>query len=280
MAMGWTDLDHAIEGKTLWSICEFLKSKQITYEYQHSRDVLNKDGELAKRRIDLYLPEYKIGVECDENGHADRFKEDEQLRETQMLSAGIRMFHYNPDAKDFDMDETIKQLNKVIKERMLEMYMTTKDTKYLSELMRDVNENSIDAKYYEMFSESLFGGGYTVDFDNVWKMLGYARKDPAKRALLKYASEDIDFSFPPESGKLNPDGRPMEKIMLTVDCFKHFCMMANTDEARSIRMWYLKMEKQYEQLLLSVSFRLSQSKSKVITAVKKITTKKAKNKSI
>jgi phage anti-repressor protein len=253
MAMGWTDLDHAIEGKTLWSICEFLKSKQIAYEYQHSRDVLNKDGELAKRRIDLYLPEYKIGVECDENGHADRFKEDEQLRETQMLSAGIRMFHYNPDAKDFDMDETIKQLNKVIKERMLEMYMKTKDTQYLSELLKDLNENSIEAKYYDMFHTSLCGKGFIVDFDNVWKFIGYSDKGHAKTALKNKLVENIDFSFCEYSQKLGKEGRPSEKIMLTVEAFKMFCMMANTYTGRQVRLWYIKMEETYKDIIFGLA---------------------------
>jgi len=265
--------DYAIEAVSLYPICKYLKEQNIRYEYQFNVACYG-------RRIDLYLPEYSLGIECDEHGHRDRAVKDEILREDQLTTVGIDIFRYNPHEKNFDVSNVVEKLKVVIKEKQTEMAITSGDEKQIRKLLNEFNENSIERKYYDTFGESILGKGFVVDFDNVWKMLGYARKDPAKRALLKYASEDIDFSFPPESGKLNPDGRPMEKIMLTVDCFKHFCMMANTDEARSIRMWYLKMEKQYEQLLLSVSFRLSQSKSKVITAVKKITTKKANNKSI
>lgn len=37
-------------------------------------------------------------------------------------------------------------------------------------------------------------------------------------------------------------GQNKETIMLTVDCFKNFCMLAATSKAKEIRTYYIKME--------------------------------------
>lgn len=65
-------------------------------------------------RIDLYLPEYKIAIECDELGHADRDKEYEDMRQKYIEKRlGCSFVRYNPDSKKFNIFYVI---NKVLKE--------------------------------------------------------------------------------------------------------------------------------------------------------------------
>ena len=91
---------------------------------------------------------------------------------------------------------------------------------------------------------------FIVDFDNVWKWLGFSRKDPAKRLLEKHFVIDIDYQlgniFPPNGGKIENEkgdiGRPSETILLTINTFKKFCLKAGTKKADDIHDYYIKLE--------------------------------------
>ena len=59
--------------------------------------------------LDLYFPDYKIVVECDENGHADRKPADERKRmdyvNEKLGLTDDNWVRFNPDAKDFDISK-------------------------------------------------------------------------------------------------------------------------------------------------------------------------------
>ena len=107
---------------------------------------------------------------------------------------------------------------------------------------------------------------FVVDFDNVWKTVEFTRRDNAKRILVKHFTEHIDYkNIAPhfggasleahnvkniltyQSGQATNEqkihgGQNKETILLTVDCFKNFCMIAATPKAKVIRSYYVKME--------------------------------------
>jgi len=93
---------------------------------------------------------------------------------------------------------------------------------------------------------------FVVDFDDVWKNVEVTRRDNAKRILLKNFAEHIDYkimltqSGGASLGTTNKTkiygGQNKETILLTVDCFKNFCMVAATPKAKEIRTYYIKME--------------------------------------
>ena len=95
---------------------------------------------------------------------------------------------------------------------------------------------------------------FVVDFDNVWKTVEFTQKIGAKRLLEKYFTYNVDYTIPALSknkaafgeqsnGKnLGGAGQNKETILLTVDCFKNFCMIAATPKAKVIRSYYVKME--------------------------------------
>ena len=64
--------------------------------------------------LDLYFPEYKIVVECDENGHADRkpYKERERMDfvNEKLGLTDDNWIRFNPDAKDFDVSKVIGKI--------------------------------------------------------------------------------------------------------------------------------------------------------------------------
>jgi very-short-patch-repair endonuclease len=66
-------------------------------------------------RIDLYLPEYKLAIECDENGHQDRDVYEEVERQKFLeQTLKCKFIRYNPDANDFDIYTVINQIMKHI----------------------------------------------------------------------------------------------------------------------------------------------------------------------
>ena len=97
---------------------------------------------------------------------------------------------------------------------------------------------------------------FIIDFDDVWKWTGYSRKDPAKRVLEKYFTIDIDYkvekaapllsgaAFEDEEKSINLGGAGLnkEKITLTVNTFKKFCLKSNTKKADEIHDYYIKLE--------------------------------------
>ncbi len=120
---------------------------------------------------------------------------------------------------------------------------------------------------------------FVIEFDNVWKWLGYTRKDNAKTCLEKHfvvdvdykiikaapvtsgaAFEDIEKAAPATSGAVSkptsPDtkniggaGKNKERLLLSVNTFKKFCMKANTKKADEIHEYYIKLEKLLQETM-------------------------------
>jgi very-short-patch-repair endonuclease len=62
-------------------------------------------------RIDLYIPKYKLAVECDENDHIAYLGQDEATRQTFIESAlGCTFIRFNPDAKEFNIGTVINRM--------------------------------------------------------------------------------------------------------------------------------------------------------------------------
>ncbi|MGL5065742.1 MAG: hypothetical protein ACRC62_37715 [Microcoleus sp.] len=86
---------------------------------------------------------------------------------------------------------------------------------------------------------------FVVDFDLAWVWLGYTRKSSAKRKLELNFIKDIDYctkwcNVPHGNGLA---ASKVEQIMLTIDCFKSFGMMAGTSQGKEVRSYFLNCEK-------------------------------------
>ncbi|MEH1789864.1 MAG: hypothetical protein V7L23_30965 [Nostoc sp.] len=82
---------------------------------------------------------------------------------------------------------------------------------------------------------------FPIDLDDAWQWLGYSSKQRAEEKLKLNFYKDIDFSL---KGIKSPNGgRPRNCIVLTVDCFKSFAMMAGTEQGKTIRKYFLECER-------------------------------------
>ncbi len=117
------------------------------------------------------------------------------------------------------------------------------------------NQDDFDFSYlYDTFSELLTASdadAFPVDFDQAWQWVGYSRKSDAKEVLLKTFVENDDYVFlrniPQKSKK--EKGRPSEQIYLALDCFKSFCMLANTEKGKQVRRYFIDCEKKLHKTL-------------------------------
>ena len=89
---------------------------------------------------------------------------------------------------------------------------------------------------------------YVIDLNNIWKWLGFARKDPCKVVLEKYFEKDKDYIIKtkkkaaPELDGAGGAGLNKEYILMNIKTFKKLCLKACTKKADDIHEYYIKLE--------------------------------------
>jgi len=103
--------------------------------------------------------------------------------------------------------------------------------------------NSDTSDLLDSWAEAEMNGvEFPVPFDAAWQIAGYSRKSTGK-AVLDELVEGKDFCS--EMCK-SSGGRRSKIFSLTCDAFKSFCLMAKTDEGRSIRAYFIDAEKKWK----------------------------------
>ena len=101
-----------------------------------------------KYKIDLYIPEFNIAIECDENNHIDRNVNYEIERETNILKKlNCTFIRYNPNDEYFDIFKVIKDINKEIfrikdKEKQKQQLLHEYEIKELKSQMKELNSQN------------------------------------------------------------------------------------------------------------------------------------------
>lgn len=84
---------------------------------------------------------------------------------------------------------------------------------------------------------------FVINLDDIWKWLGFARKDAAKRILEKSAMLNVEYKIVSHRKVGNSKGgRPAEIITMTINTFKKFCLKAGTSKADEIHDYYIRLE--------------------------------------
>jgi phage anti-repressor protein len=101
---------------------------------------------------------------------------------------------------------------------------------------------------------------FVIDMDDVWKWLGFSRKDHFKRVIEKHFIKDIDYKIMlPNSGeRKNEGGHNKEKILMNIETFKSSCLLANTERSKTVRKYYYKLEQLLHELLEEQANELKQ----------------------
>ena len=91
---------------------------------------------------------------------------------------------------------------------------------------------------------------FVIDLDDIWKWLGYTKKDKGKDLLEKYFKVEQDFKkIFPDTREYSQAGRPKEKIILSIKTFKKMCLKANTSKSNEIHEYYIKLEEILHEII-------------------------------
>ena len=151
--------------------------------------------------------------------------------------------------------------------------------------MTEKDEELFMTSYYLYLQYGKDTTAFVVDFDVVWKEIHFSRKADAKQLLIKKFNKHIDYkilatgySVASVETQNKHGGNNKETILLTVDCFKNFCMLAGTPKSKEIRKFYIKMENimhQYTEIQLkkyqtkSIELQQNLEQSQIETATKR-----------
>ena len=104
---------------------------------------------------------------------------------------------------------------------------------------------------------------FVIDLDNIWRWLGFSRKEFCKRVLDKYFIENIDYiikkSAPPVVvAVLNKQngGQNKETILMNINTFKKLCLKSNTKKSDEIHDYFIKLEDIFQEIISEESNEL------------------------
>ena len=150
--------------------------------------------------------------------------------------------------------------------------MTRLSKDYENKLINKIRDNFSDNQQ-QLFVASFYTflnydskKDFVIDFDNVWKWLGYTRKSDGKRVLEKFFVINVDYKLAAEvsatsfegSNKVEiknninepiHGGQNKENILLNVNTFKKFCLKAGTKKADEVHDYYIKLEELLQETI-------------------------------
>lgn len=108
-------------------------------------------------------------------------------------------------------------------------------------------------KLAKLYFESVDKEGFCFDFDDIWSLCGYTRKDNAKKKLISTKNkllENVDYKISlRHSQDREHGGNNREIIMLTSRCFCQFALTAATDNGVVLRDFIQYMTSRFSILL-------------------------------
>ena len=129
---------------------------------------------------------------------------------------------------------------------------------YQSSLLNKIKDKFSDTQQ-QLFVSSFYcylnhnsKSEFIIDLDDVWKWIGFSRKDPAKRLLEKDFIKDIDYKIllhPKVEQAEKHGGNNKEQILMNINTFKKLCLKAGTKKADEIHEYYIGLEELLQETL-------------------------------
>ena len=105
---------------------------------------------------------------------------------------------------------------------------------------------------------------FVVDLDDVWKWLEFNQKVRAQEVLERHFTVDVDYKHiiscieQSAEEKKGRGGRNIKKIMMTLSCFKFFCLKAQTKKAYEIHEYYMNLETIFYNIMVEQNIHMDQ----------------------
>lgn len=112
-----------IENSTIGFICNALKTLPIEFIRQHKID---------KYKVDLFIPELSLVIECDEFGHINYNTESELQRTKCIVEMNYTIIRFNPNADTFDISNVISDILNIYQNVQKESFCNVRNSKNLT----------------------------------------------------------------------------------------------------------------------------------------------------
>jgi SAP domain len=143
-----------------------------------------------------------------------------------------------------------------------EMTLAIDQSKFIELAARMKNEGKIktDVEFAKnfMFAFDNNPEKFCVNLELLIEYEVYDSKGHAKRALIKNFTDGTDYQSQKsclpldskEDKKASHGGNNKELIMLTVDCFKLMCVIANSNAGKTVRRYYIDLEQVFKAYIV------------------------------
>lgn len=132
-------------------------------------------------------------------------------------------------------------------------------TDYQNKLLNKIKDK-FSQKEQQLFVTSFYcylnynsKNDFVIDLNDIWKWIGFSRKDPAKSCIKKNFIENIDYKISlPNLREQNINDKRVhnkETILLNMNTFKKFCLKADTKKANEIHDYYIKLEELLQETI-------------------------------
>ena len=149
--------------------------------------------------------------------------------------------------------------------------ITKLSSDYNIKLLCKIKENFTDMEQ-QLFLSSFYcylnyhpSNDFVIDLDNVWKWLGFNKKYNSERILEKHFRIDTDYKIlAPQVGgatSFNNEkwgGHNKKTILLNIHSFKLFCLLAETQKAKDLHTYFIKLEDLLHEILEEEAKELKQ----------------------
>ncbi|MCX5895440.1 MAG: hypothetical protein NTZ51_06385 [Proteobacteria bacterium] len=149
--------------------------------------------------------------------------------------------------------------------------ITKLSSDYNIKLLCKIKDNFTDMEQ-QLFLSSFYcylnyhpSNDFVIDLDNVWKWLGFNKKYNSERILEKHFRIDIDYKIlAPQVGgatSFNNEkwgGHNKKTILLNIHSFKLFCLLAETQKAKDLHTYFIKLEDLLHEILEEEAKELKQ----------------------
>ena len=168
----------------------------------------------------------------------------------------FRFINYNNKILSLEETNNIKQYNKLKYETKLNNINITKlplvNNNILINILKE--QTDIDNKFIDIFFKNFKeldiieliktmenNKNHIIDFNEVYKWIGYRKKCNAKTVLKKNFILNKDYTIMINNTQKQNGGQNKENILLSLNCFKKFCFKAQTKEAEKVYDYYLQI---------------------------------------
>lgn len=101
---------------------------------------------------------------------------------------------------------------------------------------------------------------YVISLDDVWKWLGFGRKNDCKKVITKNFTEDVDYKVivkpatevavkDTNAQNLGGAGLNKELVLMNITTFKKVCLKSKTKKADEIHDYFIKLEETLQEII-------------------------------